>query len=66
MKLVLIVILSISAVYFMSIYFTSELIMHNLWIVAVFTTLCISWIIFNIYRSMQIEDRPVRIQLLND
>jgi len=49
-----------------AIYFTSELIMHNLGIVAVFTALCILWIIFKVYRSMQIEDSPVCIQLLDD
>jgi len=65
-KLVLIVILFISAMYLMSIDFTSEFIMHNLWIVAVFTVLCMLWIIFKIYRSIQIVDRSVSIQLLDD
>ncbi len=55
-----------SAMYFMSIYITLELIMHNLWIVAVFITLCILWIIFKIYRSIQIEDSSVCIQFLDD
>jgi len=65
-KLVLTVMLFISALYFRSTYFTSELIMHNLWIVAIFIILCTLWIIFKVYRSMRIKDNSVRIQLLDD
>lgn len=66
MKLVLKVILFMSAVHIMSIYFNTELIMHNLWIVVVCTALCVLWIIFKVYRSMQIEDGSVCIQLSDE
>ena len=68
MKLVLTVILLISAMYFMSmsINFTSELIMSNLCVIAIISVILMLWVVFKIYKSMQIEDSSVCIQFLDD